>query len=100
MKELILSEQQRGAISLTETTPLPSDSATTEAATLEKEEMTLLDVMEFCSDICLAHPLTILEILHELLAPETSTESCVVPLMAEIMELRLSVFARRLRQIH
>lgn len=98
MEELILLELKRAGLSPSDTVAFPCHSVMTETAILEPEEMTLLDVMEFCSDVCLAHPLAILEILHEHCA-ETSTESCVVPLMAEIMELRLSSFGRRLRLI-
>jgi hypothetical protein len=68
-------------------------------AMLEPDEMSLLDVMELCSDICLAHPLCLLQIVQEHCA-EDSLEICVAPLMAEIMSLRLSPFGRRLRQIH
>lgn len=92
MKELILSEQHAGN--------LPSEAvALTLAAMPESDEMNLLEVMEFCSDICLAHPLCLLQIVEEHCA-ENSSEICVVPLMAEIMSLKLSPFGRRLRQIH
>ena len=65
----------------------------------EPDEMNLLEVMEFCSNICLAHPLILLQIVQEHCA-ESSSEICIVPLMAEIMSLKLSPFGRRLRQIH
>ena len=99
MEELILLELERGWSSPSETIALPSQSSLPEEAMPDSEEMTLLDLMEFCSDVCLRHPLTILEILHEHCA-ESQSESCVAPLMAEIMSLRLSPFGRRLRLIH
>ena len=65
----------------------------------EPDEMNLLEVMEFCSDICIAHPVCLLQILEEHCA-ETQTEICIVPLMAEIMSLKMSPFGKRLAQIH
>ena len=69
------------------------------AATVELERMNLLELMELCADICLAHPLCLLEIVEQHCA-ETQTEVFVVPLMVEIMSLRLSPFGQRLAQIH
>lgn len=92
MEELNLSEQWADN--------LPSETvAALMAAMPEPDEMNLLEVMEFCSDICLAHPLCLLQIVEEHCA-ENSSEICVAPLMAEIMSLKLSPFGRRLRQIH
>ncbi len=93
MKELNLLEQ-RADNSPSETIALPIA-----AAMPEPDEMNLLEVMEFCSDICLAHPLCLLQILEEHCA-ETQTEICIVPLMAEIMSLKMSPFGKRLTQIH
>lgn len=93
MKDLNLLEQRAD--------DLPNETAVamaTEAMT-EPEQMNLLEVMEFFSDICLAHPLCLLQIVEEHCA-EISSEICVVPLMAEIMSLRLSPFGRRMSQIH
>ncbi len=94
MEELNLSKQRTDNLS-SETVALP-------VAVMpdEPDEMNLLDVMEFCSDICLAHPLCLLQIVQEHCAAENTSEICVVPLMAEIMSLKLSPFGRRLRQIH
>ena len=92
MKELNLLEQRAH-------NP-PSETAALQAAEMpEPDEMNLLEVMEFCSDICLAHPLCLLQILEEHCA-ETQTEICIVPLMAEIMSLKMSPFGKRLTQIH
>jgi len=92
MKELNLLEQRAH-------NP-PSETAALQAAEMpEPDEMNLLEVMEFCSDICLAHPLNLLQIVQEHCA-EVSSEICVVPLMAEIMSLKLSRFGKRLTQIH
>lgn len=92
MEELNLWEQRAGN--------LPSETISLLAAVMpESDEMNLLEVMEFCSDICLAHPLCLLQIVEEHCA-ENSSEICVAPLMAEIMSLKLSPFARRLKQIH
>ena len=92
MEEPNLSEQRADN--------LPSEPvALPLTAMLESDEMNLLDVMELCSDICLAHPLCLLQIVQEHCA-EDSLEICVAPLMAEIMSLKLSPFGRRLRQIH
>ena len=93
MKELNLLEQWADN-SPSETIALPIA-----AAMPEPDEMNLLEVMEFCSDICLAHPLCLLQILEEHCA-ETQTEICIVPLMAEIMSLKMSPFGKRLTQIH
>lgn len=80
---------------------LPSETVAPPLAALsEPVEMNLLEVMELCSDICLAHPLCLLQIVQEHCAEEQTSEICVVPLMAEIMSLKLSPFGRRLRQIH
>lgn len=92
MEEPNLSEQRADNLP-GETVALPL------MALLEPDEMNLLDVMELCSDICLAHPLCLLQIVQEHCA-EDSLEICVAPLMAEIMSLKLSPFGRRLRQIH
>ncbi len=92
MEEPNLSEQRADNLP-SETVALPL------TAMLESDEMNLLDVMELCSDICLAHPLCLLQIVQEHCA-EDSLEICVAPLMAEIMSLKLSPFGRRLRQIH
>ena len=91
MEEVNLPEQSINS--------LPSETAVPAAALPEPDEMNLLEVMEFCSDVCLAHPLCLLQIVEEHCA-ENSSEICVVPLMAEIMSLKLSPFGRRLRQIH
>lgn len=92
MEEPNLSEQRADNMP-SKTVALPL------TALLESDELNLLDVMELCSDICLAHPLCLLQIVQEHCA-EDSLEICVAPLMAEIMSLKLSPFGRRLRQIH
>lgn len=74
-------------------------TAAAAAATAEPERMNLLELMELCADICLAHPLCLLEIVEQHCA-ETQTEICVAPLMTEIMSLRLSPFGQRFAQIH
>lgn len=93
MEELFLLER-RADIS-------PSEIIAELSAAMPEEpnEMNLLEVMEFCSDICLAHPLCLLQIVREHCA-ENASEICVAPLMAEIMSLKLSPFGRRLKQIH
>ncbi len=95
MEELFLLER-RADISPSE---IVAELSAAAMSAEEPDEMNLLEVMEFCSDICLAHPLCLLQILEEHCA-ETQTEICIVPLMAEIMSLKLSPFGRRLKQIH
>ncbi len=96
MKELNLLKQWADN-SPSETIALPAAAAAISES--EPDEMNLLEVMEFCSDICLAHPLNLLQIVQEHCA-ETQAEICIVPLMAEIMLLKLSPFGKRLTQIH
>ncbi len=95
MEELFLLEQ-RADISPSEIVALLAAAA---MSAEEPDEMNLLEVMEFCSDICLAPPLCLLQIVREHCA-ENASEICVAPLMAEIMSLKLSPFGRRLKQIH
>lgn len=76
------------------TSDLPNDET---AATAKAEKLSLLEVMEFFSDICLADSLYLLQIIHE---SEGVPERCVEPAMADIVSLKLSPFGRRLRQIH
>lgn len=71
----------------------------TAAMTEEPDEMNLLEVMEFCSDVCLASPLYLLQIVREHCI-ENSAEICIAPLMAEIMSLKMSAFGQRVSQIH
>ena len=94
MEEPFLLER-RADISPNEIVALLAAAAMSE----EPDEMNLLEVMELCSDICLAPPLCLLQIVQEHCI-ENSSEICIVPLMAEIMSLKLSPFARRLKQIH
>ncbi len=94
MEELFLLERQAD-ISPSEIVALLAATAMSE----EPDEMNLLEVMEFCSDVCLAHPLCLLQIVREHCI-ENSSEICIAPLMAEIMQLKLSPFGRRLKQIH
>lgn len=61
------------------------------------DQMSLLEVMEFFSDICLAHPICLLEVLRE---SANVAERCLEPAMADIMLLRSSPFGQRLKQIH
>ena len=84
MEELFLLERQAD-ISPSEIVALLAATAMSE----EADEMNLLEVMEFCSDVCLAHPLCLLQIVHCI---ENSSEICIAPLMAEIMQLKLSPF--------
>jgi len=53
--------------------------------------------MEICSDLCVTHPLRLLQILEEC---AVSPEITVAPIFAEIMSLKVSRFGRRLDQIH
>ena len=88
MEELNLTKQRAD-------TP-PSEIIALSVAT-KPDELTLLEVMEILSDLCVAHPLRLLEILEEsLLLPEIS----LAPVMAEIMSLKVSTFGKRLTQIH
>ncbi len=88
MEKLIMSEQS--------TNDLPSETVV--PPTSERGgELNLLEVMEICSDLCVTHPFRLLQILEEC---AVSPEITVVPLMAEIMSLKISPFGKRLRQIH
>lgn len=82
----------------------PRDAATAATATAQPEAVTfppeainLLEVMEICSDLCVTHPLRLLQILEEC---AVSPEITVAPIFAEIMSLKVSRFGRRLEQIH
>ena len=75
----------------------PRDAATAAAATAQSEAINLLEVMESCSDLCVTHPLRLLQILEEC---AVSPEITVAPIFAEIMSLKVSRFGRRLDQIH
>ena len=93
MKEANLFEQ--AAECPTSETVAPQAAAT--ATTPKTEELTLLEVMEICSDLCVAPPLCLLEILEEsLFLPEIS----LAPVLSEIMSLKVSRFGKRLSQIH
>lgn len=75
----------------------PSETIALSSVATKPDELTLLEVMEILSDLCVAHPLRLLEILEEsLVLPEIS----LAPMMAEIMSLRGSPFGKRLTQIH
>lgn len=75
----------------------PVATAQLEAINYQSEAINLLEVMEICSDLCVAHPLRLLQILEEC---AVSPEITVAPLFAEIMSLKVSRFGRRLEQIH
>ncbi len=82
----------------------PRDSATADTATAQPEAITpqpeainLLEMMEVCSELCVTHPLHLLQILEEC---AVSPEITVAPIFAEIMSLKFSRFGRRLEQIH
>ena len=86
------------------TNKLSQDAATTAAATVQPEAMNfqkdainLLEVMEVCSELCVTHPLRLLQILEEC---AVSPEITVAPIFDEIMSLKVSRFGRRLEQIH
>ena len=90
MEELIMTEQSTSFSS--------SEIAAAIAAAAELgDQMSLLEVMEFFSDICLAHPICLLEVLRK---SASAAEICVEPAMADIMSLRSSPFGRRMKQIH
>ncbi len=72
-------------------------TAQPEAVTFQPEAINLLEVMEICSDLCVTHPLHLLQILEEC---AVSPEITVAPIFAEIMSLKISRFGRRLEQIH
>lgn len=72
-------------------------TAQPEAVTFQPDAINLIEVMEICSDLCVTHPLRLLQILEEC---AVSPEITVAPLFAEIMSLKVSRFGRRLEQIH
>jgi len=90
MSEQSTNELLRDAATATAT-------AQPEAVTFQPEAINLLEVMEICSDLCVTHPLRLLQILEEC---AVSPEITVAPIFAEIMSLKVSRFGRRLEQIH
>jgi len=77
------------------TNSLPNETAV--PLTAKPDELTLIEVMEICSDLCVTHPFCLLQMLEEvLLLPEITLESA----FAEIMSLKVSPFGKRLTQIH
>jgi hypothetical protein len=90
----IMSEQS------TNESPLEAATAATvqpETVNFQPEAINLLEVMEVCSELCVTHPLHLLQILEEC---AVSPEITVAPIFAEIMSLKVSRFGRRLEQIH
>ena len=90
----IMSEQSTNESQLDSTT---AATIQPEAINFQPETINLLEVMEICSDLCVTHPLRLLQILEEC---SVSPEITVAPLFAEIMSLKVSRFGRRLEQIH
>jgi len=80
-----------------EDAPTATAAVQPEAVTFQPEAINLLEVMEICSDLCVTHPLRLLQILEEC---AVSPEITVAPIFAEIMSLKVSRFGRRLDQIH
>lgn len=79
------------------TAAITTATAQPEATTFQTDAISLLEVMEICSDLCVTQPLRLLQILEEC---AVSPEITVAPIFAEIMSLKVSRFGRRLEQIH
>lgn len=92
-----MSEQSTNELPLDAATAAATATAQTEAVIFQPEAINLLEVMEICSDLCVTHPVRLLQILEDC---AVSPEITVAPLFAEIMALKVSRFGRRLEQIH
>lgn len=92
-----MSEQSTNESPREDAVTAATATAQPEAVTFPPEAINLIEVMEICSDLCVTHPLRLLQILEEC---AVSPEITVAPLFAEIMSLKVSRFGRRLEQIH
>lgn len=92
-----MSEQSTNELSLEAASAAAIATAQSEAMSLQPEAINLLEVMEICSDLCVTHPVHLLQILDEC---AVSPEITLPVLFAEIMALKVSRFGRRLEQIH
>ena len=91
-----MSEQSTNEL-LQDAATAAAATAQPEAVTFRQEAINLLEVMEICSDLCVTHPLRLLQILEEC---AVSPDITIAPIFAEIMSLKVSRFGRRLDQIH
>lgn len=92
-----MSEQSTNESPREDAVTAATATAQPEAVNFPPEAINLLEVMEICSDLCVTHPLRLLQILEEC---AVSPDITVAPLFAEIMSLKVSRFGRRLEQIH
>jgi hypothetical protein len=92
-----MSEQSTNELSQDAATTAATATVQPEAMNFQKDAINLLEVMEVCSELCVTHPLRLLQILEEC---AVSPEITVAPIFDEIMSLKVSRFGRRLEQIH